>query len=358
MAAGAAIASALLALSGCDKAEPKPEAIRAVPVLKITPGNYSALATYSGDVRARYETLLGFRVPGKVISRQVEVGSKVKQGEVIARLDAADARLATDTTRSQLAAAQADFVQAKADLQRYRELYEKKFVSAAEIERRQSLLDVAKARLGQAQAQLGVSENQSEYTTLRAHHEGVVTAVLAEVGQVLAAGQPVVKLARTDEKEVVISVPENRLEEIRVAKKVSISLWAKPDKMYSGQIREIAPSADAGTRTYAVKVSLGDRDASIQLGMTANVFLRQDLPQEVVQLPLTALFQQGSNPAVWVVNPQTGQVALRAVTVGEYRQDGLTVMSGLIAGELVVTKGVHKLVTGQKVRPQIEAAGQ
>jgi RND family efflux transporter MFP subunit len=351
-------ALAFLLLAACDKTEPPPEEIRTVPVVKVRPGGYAVIASYSGDVRARYETPIGFRVAGKIITRNVEIGSLVRQGDVIARLDPADAKLATETVKSQLAAAQADHAQAKADLERYRELFQKKFVSAAEIERRQSLFDVAKARLEQAQAQLGVSENQSEYTTLRAHHAGVITALLAEVGQVLIAGQPVAKLARTDEKEVVISVPENRLEEVRIAKQVSISLWAQPDKVFTGSVREISPSADAGTRTYTVKVLLTAVDAAIQLGMTANVLLKQNLPNEVIQLPLTALFQQGTNPAVWVVNPQTGQAALRPVKIGIYREDGLTVESGLQADELVVTKGVHKLVAGQKVRAQLEVSSQ
>jgi multidrug efflux system membrane fusion protein len=210
-------------------------------------------ANYTGDVRARYESALGFRVPGKLMARLVDVGAQVKQGELLARLDPEDQRLGAEAARQQLVAAKSDFQQAKADLQRYRDLYKKRFISAAEYDRRKWTYETAAARLEQATAQLELTRNQTEYTQLRADRDGVVTAIQAEVGQVVTAGQAVVTVARLDEKEVVVNVPENRLEELREVGEVDVTLWAAPGKTYNGRVREISPSADNVTRTYTVR---------------------------------------------------------------------------------------------------------
>ena len=188
------------------------------------------------------------------------------------------------------------------------------------------------------------------YTQLRADQNGVVTAVQAEVGQVVAAGQPVVKVARLDEKEVAVNVPENRLAELRAMEDVDVSLWATPGKTYSGRIREVSPSADAVTRTYTVKVTVVNPDAAVQLGMTASVSLKGNARGAVARLPLTALFQAGTEPAVWLIDPNTRQVSLKPVQVGRYTQDYVTVLSGLNDGDVVVRAGVHKLNQGEKVR--------
>jgi multidrug efflux system membrane fusion protein len=339
-----------LCLSACSK-EPQPiEEVRPVHVVKVELGGGGTQTTYTGDVRARYETALGFRVAGKVVERRVEVGSRVARGEVLARLDPSDYQLNIEAAKSQLAAASSDFAQAEDDLKRYRDLYEQKFVSAAEFDRRQTAYDVAKARLEQAQAQLGVTRNQSAYTTLRADHAGIVTAIAAEVGQVVSAGQTVMRVARPEEMEVVIAVPESRLDELRAARQAAITLWAEPGARFAGRIREISPSADPVTRTYSVKVTLLDPTPRVQLGMTANALLGTGQGEPVIRLPLTALFQQGDKPAVWLVDPKTGRVTLTPVEVARYTQDAVEIASGLAEGDLVVRAGVHKLHAGQQVR--------
>jgi len=349
-----AVASAWLAIAltlvGCSK---PPEAVdqpRPVNVVTVTPDLGDAQVSYTGDVRARYETPLGFRVAGKLVARNVEVGSKVSKGEILARLDPSDFRLNIEAARSQLAAARSDLAQSQDDLERYRELYAKKFISAAEFDRRQTAYRIAKARFEQATAELGVARNQSAYTELRADQSGVITAINVEVGQVVSSGQPVMRLARPEQKEVVVSIPESRLDELRTASDVAITLWAEPGARFTGRIREVSPTADPVTRTYTVKVTVIDPTPKMQLGMTANVILGPRDAQPVIRLPLAALYQKGDAPAVWVVDPRTSQVALRPVEVARYTQDAVEIASGLQPGDVVVRAGVHKLHDGQKVR--------
>lgn len=344
-----AIGAAVVAAACAEKEQPV-EDVRPVTVVKVAPTGADLDVRYTGDVRARYETALGFRVPGKIVSRDVEVGTRVKRGQTLARLDPSDFRLNIESAQSQLAAAQADYLQAKDDLQRYRNLFDQKFISAAEFDRRQNAYVVAKAKLEQAQAQLGVTRNQSAYTTLRADQDGIITAVAAEVAQVVAAGQEVVRLARLDEKEVVVNVPESRLDQLKGADQVSITLWAQPDAKFAGRIREVSPSADRVTRTYTVKVTLLRPTADVQLGMTANVLLGTASDPAVIRLPLTALYQQGQQPAVWTVDPKTSAVVLTPVQIARYTQEAVEIASGLKPGDVVVRAGVHKLSPGQKVR--------
>jgi RND family efflux transporter MFP subunit len=348
VAAGAALL--LLVLGGCQKKAEPPEDSRPVHAVTVSLAPDEQGASYTGDVRPRWETAFGFRVPGKIVARLVEVGQHVKKGQVLARLDPQDQRLSAQAARQQLIAARSDYQQAKAELARYKDLVDKGFISAAEYDRRKTTYDTAAARLEQATAQLDLSQNQTLYTQLHADQDGVVTAVQAEVGQVVAAGQPVIKVARLDEKEVAVNVPENLLAELRAMKEVDVSLWAAPGTTYAGRIREISPSADAITRTYTVKVTVVGADAAVQLGMTANVSLKGNVRATVARLPLTALFQAGSEPAVWLVDPNTRQVSLKPVQVGRYTQDYFTVLSGLNAGDVVVRAGVHKLNQGEKVR--------
>lgn len=336
--------------AGCsDKPQAVPEP-RLVNVVRVTIGSTSSDVGYSGEVRARYESNLGFRVPGKIVARNVEIGGIVKKNDVLARLDPEDQQLNARGAQSQLAAAKSEYEQSKAELERYTDLYRKEFISKVEFDRRQNTYNVAKARLEQAQAQLAVTRNQTGYTELVADHAGVVTAILIEVAQVVAAGQTIMKLARTDDREVVISVPENRLTELGGVKQIDISLWADPAKIYKGKLREISPSADPVTRTYAAKISVLNADPAMKLGMTANVYLRGVQRSVSVMLPATALFQDNGHAAVWVVDPATSQVKLVPVEVGEYIEDKVAVISGLKPGGLVVRAGVHKLFAGEKVR--------
>ncbi|MEO8628031.1 MAG: efflux RND transporter periplasmic adaptor subunit [Betaproteobacteria bacterium] len=345
------LALPLLALAACQKPADQHSEVRSVHAITVALAPDDEAASYTGDVRARWESALGFQVGGKIVARLVEVGTEVKVGQTLARLDPQDQRLGVEAARQQMIAAKSDYDQATIDLGRYKNLVAKGFVSKAEYDRRKSVFDSAAAHLQEASAQLSLSRNKTDYTTLRSDAAGVVTSVQAEAGQVVTAGQTVVKVARLDEREVAVSVPENRLAELKTADRVHITLWAMPGKTYDGRVREVSPSADAATRTYTVKVTLLNADAAVQLGMTANVLLDGNAGvQQVARLPLTALFQEGNAPAVWVIDPASGKVTLRPVQVGRYTQDYVTIVAGLASGDRVVRAGVHKLNPGETVK--------
>ena len=337
-------------LSACGEKPLAPVLAPLVMAQKAAVGGAGLQANFAGEVRARSESALGFRVGGKITERLVDVGAVVQAGAPLARIDVRDLQLNAAGAKSQLAAAQADLVQAQADYTRYSDLHQKKFVSGAEIDKRKAALDVAQARLDQAKAQSSVADNQSAYAVLSADRSGVITAVEAEVGQVVAAGQTVVRLARDAEKEILIAVPENRLPEVKATQRIDITLWAAPGKRYTGKVREVSPAADAVTRTYAVRITMPEADDSVRLGMTASVVLSPAGASSAVILPLTVLYQQGANTAVWVVDPATQTVKLVPVQVGSFREDAVAIVSGIKDGDVVVTAGVHKLTQGQKVR--------
>ncbi len=339
-------------LAACDAAAPPPEPVRPVRVATVAPQVFEGRSSYTGEVRARYETNLAFRVGGKIVARYVEIGSEVKKGAILARLDPEDTRLAIQNARAQVNAAQANYNQAQIELNRYRKLFEGKVVSQAELDRRQNTHNTAEAQLESARSQLRVAQNQMEYTELHADADGVITAIGVESGQVVAAGQTVMKLARPEEKEVVFNVAENRLDELRNATAIAISLWAQPEQEYAGVVREIAPGADPVTRTYAVKVAVQNPPAAMRLGMTSTVTIVRRSDASVIALPLAALYQQGNKPAVWVFTgePEQGTVELRPVQVAAYVEHAVLIAGGLKSGEKVVTAGVHKLIPGQTVR--------
>lgn len=339
-----------LSLTACS-GEPAPkEPPRRVAMQVVALGNAENLANYSGEVRPRIESALSFRVAGKIAARLVQVGDTVKAGQVLARLDPADVELNAAAARAQLAAAESERSLAKADLERYRELRGKNFISQSALDAREASAKSAQGRWEAAQAQAGLARNQSGYAALTADAAGVVSAIQAEVGQVVAAGQPVLSVARPGEKEVAIAVPENRVAELRQAGKIGISLWADAGHSYQGRIRELSPSADPVTRTYAARVTIIDADDNVRLGMTANVALRRQDSSPSALLPATAIFQSASKPAVWVIKADN-TVELRPVTVAAYREDGVLLREGVKAGEKVVVAGVHKLIAGEIIRP-------
>ncbi len=307
-------------------------------------------SVYSGEVRARHEVDLAFRISGKLISRQVEVGSLVKAGDVLAHIDPADAALNADAARSQAMASENDYAYAKSELERYRTLLEKKFISQAIYDGKLNAFNSAKARYDQALSHASLAGNQANYAILRADRAGLITAISVEPGQVVAAGQPVLKLAQPEEKEVVVAVPENRLAALRATPEATIRLWAEVDKTYRGKVREISPNADVITRTFTTKVSILDAGPEVRLGMTANVqFGTAGVP--VVLLPLTAVTQKDGKNLVWVIEGAENKVSPRPVQIGKFSEDGVTILEGLKSGERVVAVGVHKLQPGQIVRP-------
>jgi multidrug efflux system membrane fusion protein len=344
------IAAAALLAAACAKAPATEEPVRPVLTQRVTAGGVASRDIYSGEIRARSETDVGFRVGGKIVSRSVDAGARVTRGQVLARLDPEDAKLAAQAAQAQLASAESDFALAKSELDRHGDLLAKKFISQSAFDVKQNAFNAARARVEQARSQAAITGNQASYTTLVADADGVVISVSAEPGQVVAAGQPVLRLARAGEKEVVLNAPEGQLARFKPGQDVAISLWADPASAFRGRVREIAGGADPVTRTYTVRVAAIDPPASAQLGMTANVIFSRTGESSQVLLPLSALAGERSQPAVWVVDPATSQVRLKPVTVGQYREDGVSITGGLAEGDVVVTAGVHKLRAGQAVK--------
>jgi multidrug efflux system membrane fusion protein len=337
MLRGSLVLGTLLLAGACGKMAPPPEPPRPVLTSILGTSDESGAASYSGEVRSRFETPLGFRIPGKIAARLVDAGAQVKAGDVLARLDPADTALSA-------AAADAQLDLAAADVRRYRELRDKNFVS-------QAALDAKETGFKAARAQGDLARNQSSYTVLRADQAGVVELVAAEVGQVVAAGQTVMRLARTDTLEVAVAIPETRMPDLRLLKAAEVSLWADEKARYQGVLRELSPVADALTRTYAARVSILNPDARVMLGMTANVkFLRDRATSgSRLSVPLTAIFQQEGKPALWIVGADQ-TVSLRRVTIASYGETTAILESGAQAGERIVVAGVHKLSAGEKIK--------
>jgi len=305
----------------------------------------------AGTVVPRIETTLGFRVAGKVISREVDVGASVKPGQLIARIDPTDYQLAVDNARAALASTEADYARAKADLERYQALRGSAAFMAQTLDTRQSASSTSYAKVEQARSQFATAEHNLAYAELHADAAGVITAVQAEVGQVLAQGQGMVKLARTDELEILVGVPEHRLKVVREASQVSFELWSDAGHRFTAKLRELSPSADPLTRTYAARFTVVDPPSFIGIGMTAALTLARPDPERLAEVPLSAIFQHGTQPAVWVIDKATGAVSLRPVTISRWRDETALIASGVTDGEIVATAGVHKLEPGQKVKP-------
>ena len=342
----------VLALAACsNEEETATTSIRPVLTQVVGQAAEATVATYSGEVRARYETALAFRVAGKIVSRSVDVGARVKAGQELARLDPADQALGSAGADAQLAAAEAERTFAASELERYKGLREKNFVSQGAFEAKRAAADAARAHVEALRAQARLARHQSDYTVLRADHAGVVSLVAAEAGQVVGAGQPVLRVAREEDKEVAINVPESRMAELQKAGRAEVSLWSQQaaGKTFAGKLREVAPVADPVTRTYPVRVSIQGADASVLLGMTANVTFRAREATAAMTVPLAAVFQQEGKPAVWVVG-QDGKLALRPVSVAAFAEDGARLSAGLKPGERIVVAGVHKLIAGETVK--------
>ncbi len=336
-------------LVACSRAAPPEEPVRAVKVIAVGGGVLSARHEYAGEVRARVESRLGFRVGGKIIKRQAELGQQVKAGQVLAQLDPQDYRLAADAARAQVAAAATNRNLAAADYRRYKELKEQNFISGAELERRDTTLKAAQAQLEQARSQLAVQGNQAGYAVLTADVSGVVTAVDAEPGQVVAAGATVVRIAADGVRDVVFSVPEDKMAAIKVGAPVTLHVWAQAADL-AGRVREVAASSDPVTRTYPVKVSIDVKEPP-PLGATVNVVMQAAglVGVPVIKLPTSALRQDGQATAVWVLDKASMTVRSQVIQIATADGNEAVVAAGLQPGVLVVSAGVHVLSPGQKV---------
>jgi membrane fusion protein, multidrug efflux system len=303
-------------------------------------------------VKSRYESNQGFRINGKIIERKVDVGAIVKKGQVLARLDAADTNLGASAAMADVRVAEANRALAKSEVERQRQLVDKKFISQSSLDRYEAELKTADARVNQAKAQAAVSGNQSRYAALVADRDGVVTQIRAEPGQVVEAGEMIVQVVDTTQIEVLVAVPESRVAKIKVGDVATIKLWADRQNTYSGKVREIAPAANSATRAFDVRVAIIDADPTVKLGMTAGVRLEGDAPDNMI-VPSGALTQMNGKTSVWVID-KNNLANPREVTAGQYTEEGVIITSGLQAGELVAIAGVHTLIKGQKVSPKLE----
>jgi RND family efflux transporter MFP subunit len=339
----------LLLLAGCEaNTAPATKTERPVQVQRVAFANGDASREFVGVVRARYETDLGFRIAGKIVTRFVNVGDRVRAGDLVARLDPQDLRLQVESAEAELAAATSNLAQAAADLERYTSLRARGYASVAEFDRKKAANDEAEGRLKRARRSLDLARNQLGYAELKADTDGVITAALAEPGQVVAVGQAVARVAQSGEKEAVIALPETWLGEVEQST-AKVQLWSDRSRTFPARLRELSPQADPATRTYAARFTIGEANESVAFGMTATVTLTHKADAPVAKLPLSAILNRGTGPSVYVVD-ESGGLVLRPVTVGSFNEDAALVTSGLTDGEKVVTLGVQKLEAGLKVR--------
>jgi RND family efflux transporter MFP subunit len=358
-----------IVLAGCSRPAVQQAPVRSVKLLTVNAQSVGAQSEYAGEVRARSESRLGFRVGGKLIQRPAEVGQRVVAGQLLAQLDPQDLALASQAAQAQVGAAQTQRDWAAADLKRFTDLKAQGFVSGAEIERRQAALQAADATLQQAKAQGAVQGNQASYTRLGADSAGVVLAVEAEVGQVVAAATPVVRIARDGARDVVIAVPEDQLQQLRIGQAAQVRLWSgagvspASGALLQASVREVAASADPVTRTFQVKLAL-PMGTQVPLGATAYALfaLQATGKPAVLKLPTSALMRSpegtATNTSVWVFDALTSTVQLRPVVVAGADGNDMVIASGLQPGEEVVAVGVHVLQPGQKVTRFAAAATQ
>lgn len=346
---GLALFSALCVLSACSKPVPADEPLRAVKVMTVGEDALHANAEFSGEVQARVESRLGFRVGGKIIRRSVELGQKVKAGAVLAQLDPQDYKLSVDAARAQTAAAATNLDLATANFKRYQALREQNFISSAELERHETTLKAAQAQFDQAQAQWKGQGNQAGYTTLVADVSGVVTSVDAEVGQVVGAGTPVVRIAQDGARDVVFAVPEDKVQAVQVGSRARVTAWASNTALQA-TVREVAASADPVTRTFVVRLAL-DAANTLPLGATVSVTLDAFAQggKPVLKLPTSAFLRDGNASAVWVLDSASMTVKLTPVEIATADGNAVVVSRGLTPGMQVVSAGVHVLQPGQKV---------
>jgi len=348
-----ALAVAVASLAACGRGEAPAEVPRPVLVVQPAGGPEAALSAYAGEVRARQESPLSFRIGGKLVKRNVDAGAKVRAGEVLAELDPDDQRLQAQAAQAQLAAAEAELKRVTADRARFEALARDQLVSRSALDGQTAAWRAADEQARAARAQLDVARNQAAYSQLRAPRDGVVTSRQAEAGQVVAAGQAIFTLAGDDGREVAIALPEARIREFAIGQPVFVELWSAPGRRLPGRIREIAAAADAQARTYAARVELeGDAAQAVELGQSARVYVPQNGERAALSVPLSAL-QRGADgaSAVWVVDPATRTLKSRAVTLGTLGDTRVPVLSGLDAGDWVVAAGGHLLREGQEVVP-------
>ncbi|ESW87484.1 MULTISPECIES: efflux RND transporter periplasmic adaptor subunit [unclassified Mesorhizobium] len=347
-----------LGLAGCsqEKAEVT-EIIRPVKVVEIAKASDTRQLSYSGSVRARTEMNLGFRINGKITERLVDIGDRVKPGDVLARIDPTDYELSVRSAQASLDAADRQVETVELTRKRAEQLYAKNFAPKSQLEQATLAYNQAVATRDSARSQLAQAQNQVRYTDLKADKNGIVTAVAADVGQVVGSGTPVVTVAIDGEKEVLIAVPETDIAEFKPGKTVKAGFWSDEALTLDGKVREVAGSADPQSRTFAVRVSLPN-DSRVLLGMTASIEAAADNRQQLVSIPLAALAQKDSQSIVWTVDRNGGTVHAHPVKVAAFTPDGVSVADGLKPGDVVVAAGTQFMTENLKVKLTGDAAQQ
>ncbi len=327
----------------------KPAELRSVVAQVVSFEARSPSRTLVGTVRPRIESDLGFRIGGKLSERLVQAGERVRAGQILARIDAVDLGLQREQAEAEVKAATASLVQAEAEDKRIATLRREGWSTASAFDRQRAAVEEARSRLSRGDRALSLAGNSLDYAALRADADGVITATLVEPGQVLAQGQTAVKLARLDSREAVVAVPEALLERVRTAR-ASVSLWSEPGKSFAATLREMSPSADVATRTYQARFTIENAPPELEFGLTATLSISDRENEQIARLPLSALFNQGNGPSVYVVDPADGKLTLKPVEVAGYEARDVLIRRGIASGETVVTLGVQKLDPAQRVR--------
>jgi multidrug efflux system membrane fusion protein len=335
-------------LAACGQEAAVPTTLRPAMVIQPVPSSQS-MDSYPGEVRARFEPELAFRIAGKVSKRWVEEGQRVKANQPLAELDPQDVRLQMDATRAQVAAAEANLQTVRSERDRYKTLMERQMVSRSQFDNAENLYRAGEARLKQLRAELTVADNQTSYTVLRASQDGVVAKRLVEVGQVVAAGQTVFTLAADGEREVLISLPEQNFTRFKIGQPVSVELWTQREQRFPGRIRELSPAADPRSRTFAARIAFAAGKIPAELGQSAQVFIESEQAVPLA-VPLSAVTSENGVHYVWRL--ESGNTLKRVpVRLGPYGQESVPVLDGLAASDWVVAAGVHVLHDGEQVRP-------
>lgn len=303
---------------------------------------------FVATIRPRVESDLGFRVAGKVVKRYVQVGQRVKAGEALASLDENDLRLQKEQAEAEFAAAKMVLAQATGDEKRALALRKNGWTTEATLDRIRAAAQEGRGRYQRAERALEIARNAIDYATLRADGDGVVTQTLVEPGQVVSAGQTAIRVARSGELEAAVALPEDFAAQAEKGV-ATLTLWSDKGKTYKAKLRELSPSADAATRTFAARFSILDPDPSVSIGMSATLAIASRAGENVVSVPLSALYNQGAGPAVWKVDSDS-RLQLTPVKLLGYRSDVALISGGVSDGDQVVVLGVHKVEAGQKVR--------
>lgn len=346
------LAALLVACGNGEKVSQPPRPVLVARADAATGHGADGLSAYAGEIRAREEAALSFRVGGKLVRRQVDVGDRVRKGDLLAELDPGDLRLQVEALQAELAAADAQLARARADHARTASLSRDQLVSRSALDQQTAALRAAEGQARAARAQFDLSRNQAAYSQLRAPQDGVVASRQVEAGQVVAAGQPVFGLAADGGREVAFALPESGIRDFKVGQAVVIELWSTQGERIPGRIREIAPAADPQARTYAARATLEGDAARVDLGQSARVYIPAALSGDALRLPLSALHRGDKGQAVvWTVDPKVNKARRVPVRIGPYAADGVAVLSGLKPTEWVVMAGGHLLHDGQPVLP-------